>query len=584
MAYKVERPTKEVRQRRMKEREERRERKKAEKEERRMQRQASKGDRSATDDVIKASIRNRPQEPELTPKEERAAKRKKRRDARRAKAREKEIAKAKKMGISDDVTVMDIPEPDIQQEEEQTYEEEPTPVHSPSPVPIPIRTEPSVRNTDPGEPLDNDPPSEAPKKGPKTEYETVEIGPKETYIAPPSADPDDYEKAQELFKNLKRGPSRKQIPSFITDSEGNTTQLVIGSDNRVRPMSVNLRESDGTEQPATAVVTAGTDTEDGQIQMICPQCKRKFVPDFGGKGIAIDGQLVCRDCEARILAGSVDDDTEERVEGGIRRVIVTPLPEGQEERPVTVSETPQTDVYTEESGESEEYIEELEESDENTEETDEYTEESDESTDPGESDEVSEEGGLGPTPVPVPTAIADPYEGLSERERRKIERKKEKEERRRREKEARDKRKNREPDPDSFGEKFRRWQLITFDGYVKLRTLYRDDATGEFVSETTLVKKRDLPHDAVQCTGEKNVYCHDKIKDSDWYNNNHYRNMGLLEYQFTASDAALYMQSNKIDNALAVNWTQSSHKDPTKTIILMGAVLVVAIVVVTRFM
>ena len=137
-------------------------------------------------------------------------------------------------------------------------------------------------------------------------------------------------------------------------------------------------------------------------------------------------------------------------------------------------------------------------------------------------------------------------------------------------------------DPDSFKERLRRWYLVTFKNYVRLRTLSRNNRTGEFIQETTLVKKKDLPHDAVQCTGERGFYCLDLIKDSDWYVRNHYKNMGLKEYQFTASDACLYMQSNKIDNALAVNWTERANVDMLKIVMIVGVVLVIGLIVVMR--
>lgn len=137
-------------------------------------------------------------------------------------------------------------------------------------------------------------------------------------------------------------------------------------------------------------------------------------------------------------------------------------------------------------------------------------------------------------------------------------------------------------DPDSLGERFRRWKLCTFHGYVKLRTLSRM-SNGEYKMETTLVKFKDLPRDAVACTGEKGFYCLDKIGNSDWYIRTHYKNLGLRESQFTASDACLYMQSNKMDNALSVNWTESAHRDFTKFVIYGGiALAVILVILLTR--
>lgn len=157
-------------------------------------------------------------------------------------------------------------------------------------------------------------------------------------------------------------------------------------------------------------------------------------------------------------------------------------------------------------------------------------------------------------------------------------------ERKQKSKDKKKKKKHKKDDnynPDSFRERMRRWYLWRFKGYVKLRTLSRMK-NGEYKMETTLVKFKDLPRDAVACTGERGFYCHDTIVNSDWYLENHIKDRGLAEDQFTASDACLYMLSNKIDNALAVNWTEMNHVDFTKIVLIVGVVLVVALVVVTR--
>lgn len=138
-----------------------------------------------------------------------------------------------------------------------------------------------------------------------------------------------------------------------------------------------------------------------------------------------------------------------------------------------------------------------------------------------------------------------------------------------------------EYDPDSVREKLRRWYLWRFKGYVKLRTISRM-RNGEYKMETTLVKFKDLPREAVACTGERGYYCNDTIRNSDWYYANHIKQTGRLEDQFTASDACLFMLSNKIDNALAINWTEKNHVDFTKIVLIIGVVLVVALIVVTR--
>lgn len=155
-------------------------------------------------------------------------------------------------------------------------------------------------------------------------------------------------------------------------------------------------------------------------------------------------------------------------------------------------------------------------------------------------------------------------------------------ERRREPKKKKEPQKEREYDPDSFHERFRRWKLIHNEGYVILKTFSRD-AREEYHLESTLIKMEDLPRDAVQVTNEKHTYCLDLVKSSKWYLETHtdpYEE--FYESQFTASDAALYMMSNKIDNALAIRWTELSHVDYKKYMIIAGAVLFVILFMIMR--
>lgn len=138
-------------------------------------------------------------------------------------------------------------------------------------------------------------------------------------------------------------------------------------------------------------------------------------------------------------------------------------------------------------------------------------------------------------------------------------------------------------DPDSFSERLRRWKLTTFEGYVVLRTLSRDDKRGEYIMESTLVKWSELPRDAVHCSGEKGVYGLDKIKSSEWYIQEHIN--AYREYQttqFNATDAALHMKSNKFDNALTTHWNEYSHVDMKKIAIIVVIALAVLLLVMMR--
>ena len=137
-------------------------------------------------------------------------------------------------------------------------------------------------------------------------------------------------------------------------------------------------------------------------------------------------------------------------------------------------------------------------------------------------------------------------------------------------------------DPDSFRERWRRARLLRH-GHVILRTLTRDPETGDFVRESTIVRKEDLPVMAVQCTNEKNIYCLDMVKTSEWYQETRDAlDFNEFEAQFTASDAALYMLSNKIDNALITKWTDFSHIDIKKIVLPIAAVVCIIIFFVIR--
>lgn len=139
-------------------------------------------------------------------------------------------------------------------------------------------------------------------------------------------------------------------------------------------------------------------------------------------------------------------------------------------------------------------------------------------------------------------------------------------------------------DPDSFKEKWRRSRMLRQD-YVVLRTLSRDPDTGDVIRESTLVKWEDLPDAAVQCTNEKNYYCLDTIKTSEWYQKTRDDlNFDYYESQFTASDAALYMVSNKIDNALITHWTDFSHIDKKKIILPIAAGIAILLFFIIRGM
>lgn len=149
-------------------------------------------------------------------------------------------------------------------------------------------------------------------------------------------------------------------------------------------------------------------------------------------------------------------------------------------------------------------------------------------------------------------------------------------------KKADEKLEERMADPDSFTESLRRWWKL-HHGYVILRTLSRDDKTGDFLLDVDICKKNELPRGAVKCTNERNVWCIDTIKTSKWYLESRYNpHVSFYEAQFKASDAALYMESNIIDNALQIKWTDLSHVDWKKIILPVAAAVCIIIFFVMR--
>lgn len=133
-------------------------------------------------------------------------------------------------------------------------------------------------------------------------------------------------------------------------------------------------------------------------------------------------------------------------------------------------------------------------------------------------------------------------------------------------------------DPDSLSERWRRMRLIR-EGHVILKTLSRDEKTGDFLLDTTLIKKTDLPIGAVAVTNMNHTYCLDTIKTSPWYQENRPKIADPCEAQFTARDAFLHMSTNKYDNAMAVRWTDNKQIDYKKFVLpIVGGIAVVLLI------
>lgn len=128
-----------------------------------------------------------------------------------------------------------------------------------------------------------------------------------------------------------------------------------------------------------------------------------------------------------------------------------------------------------------------------------------------------------PTPVVVPVSPVKPEPFIDpepEPEKKRHVLKRRREPKKKKEPEPK-KDKYADLDPDCFKARWHRSMLMAFHGYVILRTLSRDSKTGDFIRTSEIMPYSELPENAVQCTGEKKIYCLDTIKDSQWYIETH---------------------------------------------------------------
>ena len=125
-----------------------------------------------------------------------------------------------------------------------------------------------------------------------------------------------------------------------------------------------------------------------------------------------------------------------------------------------------------------------------------------------------------------------------------------------------------------FKNSMRRWYLTRFKGYVILRTYseFEIDKDGYTVEpydcklKVECIPKKDLPQEAVHCTGEPYVFCLDTVK----------RRYKIHDQGFSALDANLYMEFDGFDDALSTKWTDFNHFDMKKFGIICAVVLAVA--------
>jgi hypothetical protein len=123
----------------------------------------------------------------------------------------------------------------------------------------------------------------------------------------------------------------------------------------------------------------------------------------------------------------------------------------------------------------------------------------------------------------------------------------------------------------TFWMRFKRMLRMTFRGHVLLKRIQRDPETGGYRIVTEETTREELPIEAVHITGKSNQYAIDEIKVIHPFNTD---NNG-----FTAIDLNLWLESNLINDALALKWDGLKGLD-AKKISLMLVIGVVAVIVV----
>lgn len=123
----------------------------------------------------------------------------------------------------------------------------------------------------------------------------------------------------------------------------------------------------------------------------------------------------------------------------------------------------------------------------------------------------------------------------------------------------------------TFWMKFKRMLRMTFWGHVLLKRIQRDPETGGYKIVTEETTREELPIEAVHITGKSNQFAIDEIKVIHPFNTD---NNG-----FTAIDLNLWLESNLINDALALKWDGLKGLD-AKKISLMLVIGVVAVIVV----
>ena len=123
----------------------------------------------------------------------------------------------------------------------------------------------------------------------------------------------------------------------------------------------------------------------------------------------------------------------------------------------------------------------------------------------------------------------------------------------------------------TFMEKLGRfWRVSLLGKNVLLKTISLDPETGGYRIDITETTKKELPVEAVHQTGDKTSWVIDTVKVHKPYNNQ--------ENGFSAIDLNLWLESNVINDALALKWNGLKGLTPRKMGILIAGGVVLAIV------
>lgn len=123
-----------------------------------------------------------------------------------------------------------------------------------------------------------------------------------------------------------------------------------------------------------------------------------------------------------------------------------------------------------------------------------------------------------------------------------------------------------ERDPDSWIARMSRWYKIHYRGHKVLLTFQADpDHDGEVLLTEELVKASDVPHEAVRVVDMPNTMILDRIKVR----------YAPHDENFSARHVALYMESNKVTDAIAHSWMTKAPFDKRILLVIgVGAAFV----------